>query len=83
LHLLWELKGVGIWGHASHRDLALIDLLAGIVDSRLHWLLLRYHPHVHILLVGSSDLLLLLLEQLNLLLQSKLFHCGRSCQQGC
>ena len=35
----------------------------------------RYHAHVHILLVGSLDLLLLLLKQFDLLLDCKLFHC--------
>ena len=33
------------------------------------------HPHVDILLVGSLDLLLLLLEELDLLLDCQLFHC--------
>lgn len=34
------------------------------------------HAHVDVLLVGSLDLLLLLLQQLDLLLDSQLFHCG-------
>ncbi len=33
------------------------------------------HAHVHILLVGSLNLLLLLLKQFDLLLDRKLFHC--------
>jgi hypothetical protein len=35
------------------------------------------HAHVHILLVGSLNLLLLLLEQFDLLLNRKLFHSRR------
>ena len=39
-------------------------------------LLLRLdHTKVDILLVSSSDLLLLLLQKLNLLCKSELFHC--------
>jgi hypothetical protein len=34
----------------------------------------RHHAHVDILLVGGLDLLLLLLQELNLLLDCKLFH---------
>ena len=37
----------------------------------------RDHAHVDILLMGSLNLLLLLLKQFNLLLDSKLFHCDR------
>jgi hypothetical protein len=37
-------------------------------------LLLWDHPHVYILLVCGSYLLLLLLKKLDLLLQSQLFH---------
>lgn len=37
-------------------------------------LLLRDHAHVDILLVGSGDLLLLLLQHFNLLGESKLLH---------
>lgn len=36
----------------------------------------RHHAHVDILLVGCLDLLLLLLQQLDLLLDGQLFHCG-------
>jgi len=36
------------------------------------------HAHVDILLVGSLDLLLLLLKQLDLLLDSQLFHCRQT-----
>ena len=40
-------------------------------------LLLRLdHAHIDVLLVGCSNLLLLLLEDLNLLCNSKLFHCA-------
>ena len=39
----------------------------------LQWLL--DHAHVDILLMSCSDLLLLLLEEFDLLLQSELFHC--------
>jgi hypothetical protein len=34
-----------------------------------------HHAHVDILLMGGLDLLLLLLQELNLLLDCKLFHC--------
>lgn len=61
--------------HTTHGHLALVHLLARIVGTRLHGLLLRDHSHIDILLMCSSDLLLLLLEELDLLLQSKLFHC--------
>lgn len=37
-------------------------------------MLLWDHSHVHILLVSYSNLLLLLLEELDLLLQCELFH---------
>ena len=37
-------------------------------------MLLRDHTHLHILLMYSSDLLLLLLKMFYLLLQSQLFH---------
>lgn len=36
----------------------------------------RHHAHVDILLLGGLDLLLLLLQELDLLLDGKLFHCG-------
>ena len=35
------------------------------------------HAHVDILLVGSLNLLLLLLKQLDLLLDGQLFHCTK------
>lgn len=64
-------------GHSRHGDLYLGPLLRGKVDIG-QLLLLWDHPHVHILLVCSSYLLLLLLKKLDLLLQSKLFHCEKS-----
>jgi len=42
-------------------------------------MLRRNHSHINILLVCGLDLLLLLLKQFNLLLNSKLFHCVPSC----
>lgn len=67
--LLWELEGIGGRGNVEilHLTLQLLVLLR-------EGLLLGYHAHVDILLVGSSDLLLLLLEHFDLLSESKLFH---------
>jgi hypothetical protein len=46
----------------------------------LQLLLRRDHAHINILLMSCCYLLLLLLQSVNLLLKSKLFHCGISCQ---
>lgn len=70
LHLVRELKG---------------SLGSQVSQCRLQWvkcarakLLGRgNHPHVDILLMGSLELLLLLLEELDLLLDGKLVHCKR------
>jgi hypothetical protein len=40
------------------------------------------HTHVNILLVGCSDLLLLLLQNFNLLGDSQLFHCEKLSARG-
>ena len=65
LLLLKLLRELELW-HSPHRALCLV---CREVDS---WqlLLLGYHAHVDVLLVGSGDLLLLLLQELDLLLQS-------------
>lgn len=67
LSLLGELEGIRLL-HVLHLALHL-ELLAGKV------LLRRDHAHVDILLMRSGNLLLLLLQGLNLLGDSKLFHC--------
>lgn len=63
LHLWRELK----LGHSLTHLAVSLALLPGQYDA---WklLLLRDHAHVYILLVGRSDLLLLLLQKLDLLL---------------
>lgn len=66
-------------GHSRHGNLDLGPLLRWKVDIG-QLLLLWDHPHIHILLVRSSYLLLLLLKKLDLLLQSKLFHYKRASQ---
>ena len=66
--------------HARHGYLALHLLLRWEASSR-KLLLLRYHAHVHILLMHASNLLLLLLELFDLLLQGKLLHCNDSTYQ--
>jgi hypothetical protein len=72
-HLLLHLGELetlsGLWGHVCHGCLALNGRVA---RKPLQWLL--NHAHVDILLMCGSDLLLLLLEQLDLLLKSQLFH---------
>ena len=75
--------------HLAH--LAMLHLLEGVVLVDLEilhlslqlfvlgrkLLLLRDHAHVDILLVSSSDLLLLCLQHLNLLSELELLHCER------
>lgn len=65
-HLVWELKARLL--EVSH-GLQRIELTARV--DGLTW---GHHPQVDILLLCSLDLLLLLLKQLNLLLDSQLFH---------
>lgn len=60
-----------MWSNTGQADLPLGPLLAG---EKL--ILLWYHAHLDILLVLSSNVLLLLLKKLDLLLQSELFHCS-------
>lgn len=64
-HLTWELELIAVWN---------IHLALGHLEV-LH-LTLRQHTHVDILLVCSSQLVLLCLQQLDLLGESELFHCG-------
>ena len=71
LHLLLELILVGVG-----RDIEILHLALQLLKLVGQLLLLWNHAHVDILLVRSSDLLLLLLEHLNLLGESKLLHCG-------
>jgi hypothetical protein len=66
--LLWELEG-SLWRHATHGRLQRIEC-----SARTERLSRRYHAHVDVLLVRRLDLLLLLLQQFDLLLDSKLFH---------
>lgn len=61
--------------HARHRHLTLHLLLRSEAGTG-ELLLLRYHAHVYILLMHTSNLLLLLLELFDLLLQGQLFHCN-------
>lgn len=69
LELLWKLESVCMWGHIGHLPLDGTEY----VGSRkvLLWL---NHAKIDILLVGSSNLLLLLLKSFNLRSKSKLFH---------
>jgi hypothetical protein len=62
-HRLGELEAVG-------RDIG--DLALHLEVAQM--LLRLDHAHVHILLVCSSDLLLLLLQDLDLLCDGELFH---------
>jgi hypothetical protein len=64
LLLLGELESVHLGGHATH-----------VVTTRVTTELLRLEQaHIDVLLVCSSNLLLLLLKQFDLLLNSQLFH---------
>ena len=65
-HLLWELILVGVRGNIGHLTLHL--------EVGRQVLLRLDHAHVHVLLVSGSDLLLLLLQDLNLLSNGELFH---------
>lgn len=66
--LLRKLEGVDLRRNTAHGT-------AGRECIDLAQLLRLEQAHIHVLLVCSSDLLLLLLKQLNLLLNGKLFHC--------
>ncbi len=68
LKLLWELKSVRMRRHVGHLSL---DSSKGCTREVVLWL---YHAQVDILLVLSSDVLLLLLQHLDLLSDSKLLH---------
>ena len=48
--------------------------LEGIETASIHSLVGRENAHVEVLLLGGLNLLLLLLQQLDLLLDSKLLH---------
>jgi hypothetical protein len=50
----------------------------GLKRGHLAQLLGLQQPHVNVLLVCRSNLLLLLLEQLDLLLDGQLFHCRQA-----
>ena len=69
-HLLRELEVVYLWRHIGHLSLHLK------VGTR-KVLLRLYHAHVNILLVCCSDLLLLLLKDLDLLGNGEMFHYTR------
>lgn len=69
---LGKLKSIGLLRHSLHLSL---HLITGVLSSSWQLLLRRDHAHVHILLMSSSNLLLLLLKGLDLVLQSQLFHC--------
>jgi hypothetical protein len=66
--LVGELEA-SLWRHIGHRWLQGIEGSSG-----RHALVLGYHAHVGVLLLCSLEVLLLLLQQLDLLLYSKLFH---------
>lgn len=66
--LLRKLEGVDLRRDTTHGT-------TGRECVDLAQLLRLEQTHVHVLLVCSSDLLLLLLKQLDLLLNGKLFHC--------
>lgn len=69
LSALRELECIHLlWGDTAHRG-------TGLKRGHLAQLLGLQQPHVNVLLVCRSNLLLLLLEQLDLLLDSQLFHC--------
>jgi hypothetical protein len=69
LHLLRELKRVRMRRHIGHLSLHL--------EIRPRQVLLGlYHAHINVLLMRRSNLLLLLLEDFDLLCDSKLFHYG-------
>lgn len=69
LHLVGELEGTLVT-HVAHGRLERVEATSG---AKL--LGRRYHAHVDVLLMSSLQLLLLLLEELDLLLDSKLVHC--------
>lgn len=76
LKLLWKLKSVCMRRHIGHLS------LYGAKNIRAWEVLLWLnHAKIDILLVGSGNLLLLLLKSLDLRSKSKLFHCGHVCQQ--
>jgi hypothetical protein len=52
-----------------------LDRVVSAGGQMLGW---RDHAHIDVLLVGSLDLLLLLLKQLDLLLDRQLFHCRQT-----
>jgi hypothetical protein len=71
LSTLWELESIDLlWGNTAHVG-------TGLERGHLAQLLGLQKPHVDVLLMCRSNLLLLLLEQLNLLLNSQLFHHQR------
>jgi hypothetical protein len=74
-HLLGKLKVVGVRGHMGHLAL---HLEVGAGKMLLWW----YHAHGNVLLVRGSDLLLLLLEDLDLLREGELFDCGDASAKG-
>ena len=69
LHLVRELEAA-LGPHIAHGGLQWVE-----VTTRAELLPGRDHAHIDVLLVGSLELLLLLLEKLDLLLDSKLVHC--------
>jgi hypothetical protein len=71
LPALWELECIHLlWGDTAHGG-------TGLKRGHLAQLLGLQQPHVNVLLVCRSNLLLLLLEQLDLLLDGQLFHHQR------
>lgn len=73
LHLVGELEGTLVT-HVAHGRLEGVE-----PTPRAELLSRRYHAHVDVLLMGSLQLLLLLLEELDLLLNGKLVHCRAEC----
>lgn len=68
LHLARELEAA-LGPHVAHGGLEWVE-----VTPRAELLPRGDHSHIDVLLMGSLELLLLLLEELDLLLDSKLVH---------
>lgn len=71
--LLWKLVGeleARLRRHVGHSRLERVEAALGTKLPR------RHHAHVHVLLLCSLELLLLLLQHLDLLLESHLLDSG-------
>ena len=70
LHLVRKLEGA-LGPHVAHGRLQWVE------TTRPELLAGGDHAHIDVLLMGSLELLLLLLEQFDLLLDGKLVHCRK------